>query len=473
MFHKNKIILVRRMRSICGGVLFLGLILIPLSVDAQENKRQLNEWQLNEWQEDKRQENGSQWGDRAIATNGFFDNWYLDYGIDMNLLFPSRHKVSDVFPNGKSFGINVAAGKWFSPVFGERLKLTWNNGILKNDYNTWLRPYGEPGGNRENGGFITFLGDIELNLHNLFGEYKSDRMWNAIFTTHAGGWIDIGSGSGAHVLGVGLINTIRVNEKWSIVADAGYHFVSSINGVRSGTGHGGNGFAEIGIGLEMGLGYGEFHYADEHVRHYEHAVATNSFWDNWFLQAGAGLSLQNPYGTNFLYVIPRGSTVGINLALGKWFTPEIGVRDGINWQNGIIGNSKASQLDARDQPGSNAAKHGFIVNYCDAFINLHNIIGGYNDVRKWNAIVYHRMGLCMNFSSEFAECPLVGVGTEHTYKINDRIKLYADLAYQVVTGGFLDGKFPTGEGADSNGWFDIFLGVQFELGPKCGSWRQL
>ena len=103
MFHKNKIILVRRMRSICGGVLFLGLFLISLSVDAQENKRQLNkrqlnEWQLNEWQEDERQG-----GNRAIATNGFFDNWYIDYGIDMNLLFPSRHKVSDVFPNGKSF----------------------------------------------------------------------------------------------------------------------------------------------------------------------------------------------------------------------------------------------------------------------------------------------------------------------------------------------------------------------------------
>ena len=320
------------MRSICGGVLFLGLFLISLSVDAQEDERQENgrQWnvrQENERQGDKpqedkqqlnkRQENGSQWGNRAIATNGFFDNWYLDYGIDMNLLFPVRHKVSDVFPNGKSFGINVAAGKWFSPDFGGRLKITWNNGILKNDYNTWLKPYGKPGMNRENGGFITFLGDIEFNLHNLLGEYKSDRMWNAVFTTRAGGWIDIGSGDGAHVLGIGIINTFRVNEKWSIVADAGYHFVSSINGVRSGTGHGGNGFAEIGIGLEMGLGYGEFHYADERIRHYEHAVATNSFWDNWFLQAGIGLSLQNPYGTNFLYVIPRGSTVGINLALGK------------------------------------------------------------------------------------------------------------------------------------------------------------
>lgn len=47
----------------------------------------------------------------AIVTNSFWDNWYGQVGVDMNLLFPSGHSVKDVFPNGKSFGVNVAVGK--------------------------------------------------------------------------------------------------------------------------------------------------------------------------------------------------------------------------------------------------------------------------------------------------------------------------------------------------------------------------
>ena len=46
------------------------------------------------------------------------------------------------------------------------------------------------------------------------------------------------------------------------------------------------------------------------------AIVTNSFWDNFFVQAGIGMSLQNPYGTNFANVFPNGHTFGINLGLG-------------------------------------------------------------------------------------------------------------------------------------------------------------
>ena len=80
----------------------------------------------------------------SVVTNSFWDNWYGQLGVDMNLLFPTGHSVKDVFPNGQSFGINVALGKWFTPEFGGRFKVVWNNGILPNDHNTWLAPYGVP-----------------------------------------------------------------------------------------------------------------------------------------------------------------------------------------------------------------------------------------------------------------------------------------------------------------------------------------
>ena len=65
----------------------------------------------------------------------------------------------------------------------------------------------------------------------------------------------------------------------------------------------------------------------------------NPFWDNWFVQAGLGMSLINAYGENFMDVFPNGKTFGVNLGFGKWFTPEFGLRVGFNWQNGIIGNN--------------------------------------------------------------------------------------------------------------------------------------
>ena len=187
-------------------------------------------------------EGGTLTDSKAIVTNSFWDNWYGQVGVDMNLLFPSHHSIKDVFPNGKSFGVNVAIGKWFSPEFGGRFKVVWNNGILPNDHNTWLAPYGVPGENHRHGGFLNFIWDVQVNMHNLLGSYKPDRKWDLIVAPRAGGWWDNYADKGCPILGVGIINTFRLSNKWSLYVDAGYHFVASINGVSSGTDHGGNSF---------------------------------------------------------------------------------------------------------------------------------------------------------------------------------------------------------------------------------------
>lgn len=407
----------------------------------------------------------------AVVTNSFWDNWYAQLGVDMNLLFPSGHSAKDVFPNGKSFGVNVAIGKWFTPEFGGRFKVVWNNGILSNDYNTWLQPYGVPGGNHHEGGFLNFIWDVQVNMHNLLGNYNPDRKWDIIVAPRAGGWWDIGTSKGCPILGVGIINTYRLNDKWSLYVDAGYQFVASINGVASGTDHGGNSFAELNVGVQYDLRKknhdGKWKRISE-VNKNKDGVALNHFWDNWFVQAGLGMSLQNPYGTNFSNVFPNGNTLGINLGVGKWFSPEAGVRGGVNWQNGLIPNKQAHYLDSEDGTMLNYKKHGFVSIYADLFLNLHNIIGGYGKNRSWNAIVYPRMGLAENFSSTYSECPILGIGTEQTFTINDRMKLYADASYQVTTGGFLDARFSglNNHGLSHSGWFDINVGVQYDLGKN-------
>ena len=404
----------------------------------------------------------------AVVTNSFWDNWYGQVGGDMILLFPVGHSVKDVFPNGKSLGLSIAVGKWFSPEFGAKFKVNWNNVFIRETSNIWYKPYGKPGGNHDNGGFITFSGDMQLNLHNLFGVYKPDRKWNLSFAPRAGGWINVKQGKGGPILGVGLHNTYRLNDKWQLFGDVNYSFVSSMNEVSSGTDHGGNSYAEINVGVEMALSKNNtFHRVSEHVKHDDKTVVVNDFWDNWFVQAGLGMSLQNPYGTNFAHVFPNGNTFGINLGLGKWFTPEIGVRGGVNWQNGIVTNQHAYYLASLEDPEGKLDKKGFFALYADVFFNLHNIIEGYDRNRKWNAIVFPRMGLATNFTSSYSECPILGLGTEQTFAINDRVKIYADVAYQILTSGFHDTKFQTPRyGISSNGFFDFNVGIQYDLGKN-------
>lgn len=404
----------------------------------------------------------------AVVTNSFWDNWYGQIGVDMNLLFPEAQDVKDVFPNGKSFGVNVAVGKWFSPEFGGRFKVTWNNGIFKNDHNTWLKPYGVPGENHRKGGFMTFIGDIQLNMHNLLGTYRPDKKWNIIVAPRVGGYLDIGSGKGCPILGGVFVTTYRLSDRWRLFADMSYNFTASINDVYSGTGHGSNGFAEIAVGIETDLSKkNTFQKASVQSIPNKHSVVVNTFWDNWFAQVGLGMSLINPYGTNFANVFPNGSTFGVNLGFGKWFTSEAGVRVGVNWQNGLLINHSATYLQPRPDSEGDPGKHSFVSVYADMFFNLHNAIAGYDAHRKWNTIIYPRMGLGINFASENKECPLLGIGVEQTYKINDRFKVFGDLAYQVTTSGFLDKKFPD-DGLSCDGWFDINVGVQYELGQTIG-----
>ena len=404
----------------------------------------------------------------AVVTNSFWDNWYGQVGVDMNLLFPYGMNIVDVFPNGKSFGVNVAVGKWFSPEFGGRFKITWNNGILSNDYNTWLAPYGKAGENHRRGGFMTFIGDIQLNMHNLLGVYRPDKKWNIIVAPRVGGYLDIGTGKGCPILGGAFVTTYRLNDRWRLFTDLSYNFTASINGVYSETGHGSNGFAEISIGLETDLSKkNTFQKASAKSIQNKHSVVVNSFWDNWFGQVGLGMTLQNPYRTNFANVFPNGSTWGVNLGFGKWFTPEAGVRVGVNWQNGLLINHHATYLQPREDSEGDPSKHSFVSVYADMFFNLHNAIAGYDAQRKWNTIIYPRMGLGINFASENKECPLLGVGVEQTYKINDRFKVFGDFAYQMTTSGFHDKKFYTGDyGLSHNGWFDINVGVQYEFGKN-------
>ena len=395
-----------------------------------------------------------------IVTNSFWDNWYGQIGLDMSLQNPYGCNFTDVFPNGKSFGVDIAVGKWFTPGFGMRAKMNLENVFLQGNHAAWLTKVEK--------GYLTLVEDFQFDMFNLFGGYNSKRKYSLVVFPRAGALVELKSGKGSPVLGLGIGNTFRFNEKWGIYADVAYQVSTSAIGFATDTGSGSNGYFDINIGVQLNLGKQRFFRVSEKETHTKDAVIINSIWDNWFLQAGLGLSLLNPHGNDFTNVFPNGSTVGVNLGLGKWITPDVGIRGGLNWQNGIIGNNRLSWLDTEGNPGSNHEGGGYAAIYGDLFLNLHNLFGGYDKDRVWNAIVFPRAGLDSNLEGGTGS-PLAGLGTEQTFKLNDRMKLYVDVAYQVTSSEFMNGNSTNSEtGSGSNGWFDINVGVQYELGQVVG-----
>lgn len=392
----------------------------------------------------------------SIVTNSVLSNWFGQLGVDMSLQNPYGCNFAHVFPNGKSFGIDGAIGKWFTPEFGVRGKLNLENVILQSDHAEWVKMFDK--------GYLTLTGDFLIDLQNFFGDYKPDRIWTLTLYPRAGAFLDLGSGKGSPILGLGIGNTFRLNDKWSIYTDIAYNAITSVNGVGTDTGSGSNGYFTIDVGMQLNLGKQGFYRAYEKEKHDKNAVVLNSFWDNWFAQVGLGMSLINAYGENFSDVFPNGKTFGVNLGLGKWFTPEYGFRVGVNWQNGIVGNNHLGWLDVEGQPGSNHKGGGYIAGYVDALFNLHNLFGGYDKYRFWNAMVFPRAGLDSNLEHSTGS-PLVGLGTEHTFRLSDKIKLFADFAYQFTSSEFREGnEVANSESSGSNGWFDLNVGIQYEFG---------
>ena len=394
----------------------------------------------------------------TVRTKGVWNDWFFQAGLDMTLQNPYGYNFSHVFPNGKTFGLDLALGKWFSHLVGFRGKFNWENKLplLENDHANWVAPFYQPGENRRKGGYIAFYGDALINMHNLFGTYRPDRTWNLSLYPRIGVNYNFGVSKGSLLAGIGLMNTYRLSDRWSVYGDIAYimtggGFVGKDKTESTGTGSNSNGYLSIGIGAQIALG--KIKEVKNESMKDARSVITNGIWDNWFVQAGLDMSLMNPYGCNFSKVIPKGMMFGLNVAIGKWFTPEYGLRGRLQWDNGLIPNNGLEWVPPADDPKQNYKKGGLATLTLDAMLNLTNVLAGYEPLRKWETSGYLRMGLISQFV-ESSKSPLMGVGLEETYRLNDRLSLFGALGYQVSTSEGM-GYSSTGmqASAGSNGFF--------------------
>ena len=169
----------------------------------------------------------------------------------------------------------------------------------------------------------------------------------------------------------------------------------------------------------------------------KHSVATNSFWSNWFIQANlAGTAFYSSQENNLdLSKSPLKdfrSNLGLSVAIGKWFTPGLGLRTKVNgfWGRTVSG----------DDAKANANKY-WQANE-QVLFNLSNMICGYNPDRVWNFIPYIGGGIGRNMSYNSYAMGLQA-GLLNEFRLSRKVALNLDLSWGMHEPDF-DGNGATG-----------------------------
>ena len=157
----------------------------------------------------------------------------------------------------------------------------------------------------------------------------------------------------------------------------------------------------------------------------KYSVATNSFWSNWFVQA-------NVVGTAFYGNQENGwehdkspfesyrNNLGFSVAVGKWFTPGLGLRTKFN---GVWGRTVPGGDDYKNKK-DNASKYWTLNE--EVLFNLSNMLCGYNPNRVWNFIPYAGAGIGRNMSYNKYAMDLT-VGVLNTFRLSKRVAVNLDV----------------------------------------------
>ena len=198
----------------------------------------------------------------------------------------------------------------------------------------------------------------------------------------------------------------------------------------------------------------------------KHSVATNSFWSNWFIQVGgewnAWYSGQE-HGSGLSRSPLKGfrSNPGVAVAVGKWFTPGIGLRTKVQ---GIWG-KQVNHTPARQDVGNK-----YWVAQEQVLFNLSNLIYGYNPERVWNFVPFLGGGFGRSMSYNSYALGL-SAGILNQFYVSKKVAINVELGL-ITSENDKDGNAAmtgTGRGWDSH---DNHLygevGLTFNLGKA--SW---
>lgn len=203
----------------------------------------------------------------------------------------------------------------------------------------------------------------------------------------------------------------------------------------------------------------------------KYKVETNRFWDNWFVSAGGGVQVyfgdhdrQCSFGDRL--------APALDIAVGKWFTPGIGVRlmySGLQAKGATKhpGDPNAESAHGTGHPvkGGGAPhwleKQKFDMGnfHADVLFNMSNLLFGYNANRIWNCSPYAGLGWARVWDSPNAKEVSANVGLLNSFRLSKALDANVEMRGMYVNDRF-DGE---GGGRFGEGMWSLTVGVTYKF----------
>lgn len=203
----------------------------------------------------------------------------------------------------------------------------------------------------------------------------------------------------------------------------------------------------------------------------KYRVETNRFWDNWFVSVGGGGQIYFGDHDKQLGLSKRISPA-LDIAVGKWFTPGIGVRimySGLqskgatrdDWACDITHGTGEHVPGWAGVPGDDLqySKYKMGNLHADVLFNVLNLIGGYNENRKWDLSPYAGLGWARVYDSPSAKEVSANIGLFTSWNFCDALALNLDVRGMFVNDRF-DGE---GGGRFGEGNLSATIGLTYKF----------
>lgn len=157
----------------------------------------------------------------------------------------------------------------------------------------------------------------------------------------------------------------------------------------------------------------------------KHSVATNSFWSNWFIQGGAQwsafyTSAEHGQGLSRSPFKSFRSNPQASIAIGKWFTPGIGLRTKVSGIWGKANDQSFKYWNAQEQ----------------VLFNLSNMLCGYNPDRVWNVVPFAGAGFARNCDARTYAMAL-SVGLLNQFYVSRKVAINLELGWNRYENDFM------------------------------------
>ncbi|MBP3258126.1 MAG: OmpA family protein [Bacteroidales bacterium] len=165
--------------------------------------------------------------------------------------------------------------------------------------------------------------------------------------------------------------------------------------------------------------------AQDVIPYEKYSVSTRPFWSNWFVQGnvtwGAWYAHERALVRPF-HKFPTGeghTGLGASLAIGKWFTPGLGLRTKVNaWRVG----SKMTVDGVDIKPNEYWAANEQVL------FNLSNLFLGYNEKRIWSLIPYIGAGVNRDMTANHYSTQL-NCGVLNMFRISRKLAANLEIGW--------------------------------------------